>query len=429
MTQFYESMKMALAALASNKMRAALTTTGVVIGIFFVLLMGWVLGGLDKAVTDSFAFFGDDILYVDRFNWDGSISWEEQRNRKKIDYIQYEQVKERLHSAEYVVPTVDRFSTDVRYGDLQLQGTMIYGTNEEYIAMYANNIGEGRFLTDQEAQLGANVVVLGYNVNENLFPNGGAIGQTVRIDGHSYTVIGIMPKRGTMLMDFMDNMAIIPIRRFFSQYGRRSGVTINVKAGGKERLNDVRYETIGVMRAVRSLTPEKDNDFGVNSQEMFTEAIGQLRVVVWSVGLFMTGLSFLVGSIGIMNIMFVSVTERTREIGIRKAVGARRRSILFQFLVESILLCLIGAFIGLLLTVMIAGFKDQLANGIIAVLALFGAVEPDTTVNLSFLSSTIPLAQVAYAVLVAVFVGMLAGVIPAFRAARLNPVEALRAGA
>lgn len=429
MTQLYESMKMAFAALASNKMRAALTTAGVVIGIFFVLLMGWVLGGLDNAVTDSFAFFGDDILYVDRFNWDGSISWDKQRNRKQINYIQYEQVKERLGSAEYVVPTVDRFSTDIRYGDLQLQGTMVYGTNEEYIEMYAGNIGEGRFFNEQESQLGSNVVVLGFNVNESLFPNGGAIGQTIRIDGYTYTVIGVMPKRGTMLFDFIDNMVLIPIRRYFNQFGRYGGVTINVKAGSKERLEDVRYETIGVMRAVRSLAPEQENDFGVNSQEMFTEAIGQLRVVVWGVGLFMTGLSFLVGSIGIMNIMFVSVTERTREIGIRKAVGARRRNILMQFLVESVFLCLIGAVIGLLLTSLIAGFKEEVVNGVIGLLALFGLADPDTAVDLSFLSSTLPLMQIIYAVVVAVVVGVLAGVIPAFRAARLDPVDALRAGA
>lgn len=429
MTQLYESIRMALAALAANKLRAVLTTIGVVIGIFFVLLMGWVLGGLDKAVADSFAFFGDDILYVDRFNWDGSVSWEEQRNRKSIDYIQYEQVKERLQSAEYVVPTVDRFSTDVRHGDLQLQGTMVYGTNEEYIAMYGGNLAEGRFFTGQEAQLGSGVVVLGFNVADNLFPNGNSLGQSIRIDGRPFTVIGVMPKRGTMLFDFVDNTAYIPIRRYFNIYGRRAGVTIGVKAGGRENLENVRYETIGVMRAVRSLGPDEENDFGVNSQEMFTDAIGQLSFMVWAVGLFMTGLSFLVGSIGIMNIMFVSVTERTREIGIRKAVGARRRSIMTQFLVESVLLCLMGAAIGLLLTSLIAWFKDEVVSGVIAALALVGWADPETTVNLSFLSSTIPPTQIFFAVLVAIVVGVLAGVIPAFRAARLDPVEALRAGA
>ena len=428
MTQLFESMKIALAALNANKLRSALTTIGVVIGIFFVLLMGWVLGGLDTALTDSFAFFGDDILYVDRFNWGGGVSWDQQRNRKPIDYNQFERVKQRLHSAEYVVPTTNHFSMDVRHDDLQLQGIRVNGTTNQYIDMFAGNMKEGRFFTDMESQFGANVVVLGYNVDKNLFPNGGSIGQTIRIDGYPFHVIGILPKRGTALMDFVDNVAMIPIKRFFDVFGRRGGVTINVKAGGVEHLEDMRYETIGVMRAVRSLGPDQDNDFGVNSQEMFTDALKQFRFIVWGVGMFMTGLSFLVGSIGIMNIMFVSVTERTKEIGVRKAVGATHRSVLLQFIVESVFLCLVGAGIGLVFTSLIAWFKEPVVNGIISLLALVGMVAPDTSVDLSFLTSTIPLTQVLYAVLVAVVVGVLAGVIPAFRAARLDPVEALRSG-
>ncbi len=428
MTRFLESLKMAWAALIANKLRAALTTMGVVIGIFFVLLMGWVLSGLDKAFVDSFAFFGDDILYVDRFDWSGSISWDKQRNRKPLTWIDFQRAKQRIHTAEYVVPTADEFSTDIRYGDLQLQGTMIYGTNHEYIQMYAGNIGEGRFFTDLESELGSNVIVLGFGVHESLFPQGDAIGRSIRIDGKPFTVIGVMPKRGTMLIDFMDNMVIMPLQRFYGMYGPRSSLTINVKAGSVENVAAVRSETVGVMRSVRSIAPGDDNDFGVNSQEMFRDAVDTIRVMVWSIGIFMTGLAFLVGSIGIMNIMFVSVTERTKEIGIRKAIGARRRSILLQFLIESIALCLVGAAIGLAMTATIAWFKEDVVHGVISLLALFGQADPDLSVDLSFLSSTIPLSQVLVAVLVAVVVGVMAGIVPAFRAARLDPVEALRAG-
>ena len=428
MTRLLESLKMAWAALTANKLRAALTTMGVVIGIFFVLLMGWVLSGLDKAFVDSFAFFGDDILAVDRFDWSGRVSWDKQRNRQPISWQNFQQAKKRIRSAEYVVPTADQFSRDVRYGDLQLEATMIFGTNHEYIEMYANNIGEGRFFNELESQLGSNVVVLGFGVWEKLFPQGDALGRMIRIDGRPFTVIGVMPKRGTMLIDFLDNQIILPLQRFYGMYGTRSSLTINVKAGGKENLEAVRSETIGVMRSVRSIAPDEDNDFGINTQQMFDDAIAVFRAVVWTIGLFMTGLSFLVGSIGIMNIMFVSVTERTREIGIRKAVGARRRSILFQFLVESIALCLVGAAIGLALTATIAWFKAEVVRGIFSALGLFGLADPETTVDLSFLSSTIPPSQIFLAVAVAVVVGVLAGIIPAFRAARLNPVEALRAG-
>ncbi|MGE3801391.1 MAG: ABC transporter permease [Candidatus Kapaibacterium sp.] len=427
MTRIVESIRPAFIALAANKMRAVLTTLGVVIGIFFVLLMGWVLNGLDTAFTQSFAFFGDDILYIDKFDWSGGEDWYAQRNRPKIDSRQYELFKERMRGAEFVVPTIDRFSTNVRHENLQLQGSMVFGTTAEYIDMYSGITAEGRFFTETEAELGANVVVLGQKVNENLFPQGDALGKVVKIDGQPFTVIGVLPKRGTMLIDFIDNMSLIPIKRFFSLYGSRSSLTINVKAGGKERLDDVKYEAIGVMRSVRSLKPDDDDNFGINSQEMFSQFIDITRGVVWGIGLFMTGLAFLVGSIGIMNIMFVSVAERTREIGVRKAVGATQGRILLQFLFESIILSLIGAAIGLILTSTIAAFKDQLVSGVISLLSLLGIVEGDTTVNLSFLSSTIPLTQVVVAVVVAVVVGILAGIIPAFRAARLNPVEALRA--
>ncbi len=427
MTRLIESIRPAFTALAANKMRAVLTTLGVVIGIFFVLLMGWVLDGLDRSFTQSFAFFGDDILYIDKFDWSGGSDWFSQRNRRGIDTRQFELFKERMHGAEYVVPTADRFSTDVRYNDLQLLGTTVFGTTSEYIDMFSGVMADGRFFSEGESDLGTNVVVLGYKVNENLFPQGDGIGRTVRIDGQPFTVIGVLPKRGTMLIDFVDNMVLIPIKRFFNIYGTRSSLTINVKAGGEDRLEDVRYEAIGVMRSVRSLKPGEENDFGVNSQEMFSQFIDVTRAVVWGVGLFMTGLAFLVGSIGIMNIMFVSVAERTREIGVRKAVGATRGRILTQFLIESIILCLLGAVIGLVLTSLIAAFRDELVNGIIALLALVGLADPETTVNLSFLSTTIPPTQILIAVIVAVVVGMLAGIIPAFRAARLDPVEALRA--
>lgn len=428
MTRLLESIKMAYAALAANKLRAALTTIGVVIGIFFVLLMGWVLGGLDKAFVDSFAFFGDDILYVDRWDWSGRTSWEDQRNRTMITHDQFLRARQRIRSAEYVVPTADEYSEDIRYGDLQLEGAMIFGTNQEYIEMYGGNLGEGRFFTELESNLGADVIVLGFGVAESLFPQGDAVGSTIRIDGLPFNVIGVMPKRGTMLFDFMDNIVIMPMERFFNMYGARSSLTINVKAGGAEKVEEVRSETIGVMRSVRSVAPDEDADFSVNSQEMFTEIIETFRYTVWGVGLFMTGLSFLVGSIGIMNIMFVSVTERTREIGIRKAVGARRRSILAQFLVESVVLCMVGAAIGLVMTAGIAYFKQEVVEGVMSILALFNLVDPETSVDLSFLSSTLPLSQVLVAVVVAVVVGILAGIIPAFRAARLDPVEALRAG-
>lgn len=407
MTQLYESIKMAVAALAANKLRAVLTMLGVVIGITFVLLMGWLLGGLDNALEQTLAIFGDDILYVDKYDW-GSNKWFEERNRKDISYQQYLKVKDRIHSAEYVIPTAQRGGAEVRHDDLQINSAMIVGVTNDYIQMLGGNLAEGRFFNELEDESGGLVAVVAYNIAQNLFPNGDPVGRTITIEGLPFTVVGTMPKRGTMLAGFVDDQVIIPVRRFFSLYGNRSRVVINVKAGGVKNLENVKYETIGVLREVRSVAPGMPNDFAVNEQEQFRQQADQLRLVVWSVGLAMTGLSFLVGSIGIMNIMFVSVTERTKEIGIRKAIGATRRSILTQFLVEAVLLCLMGAVVGF---------------GITSAVAYFAA----TSLDVSFLQPTIAGSQIAIAVLVSVVVGVLAGIIPAFRAARMDPVEALRA--
>lgn len=402
---------MAFAALTANKMRAVLTTLGVVIGITTVLVMGWALTGLDTALEDTLAIFGDDILYVDKYEWTGR-RWMESRNRKNITYDQFLKVQRRMQSAQYVLPTTRRGSEDVRYGDLQFNSAMILGVTSDYNNMLGGNLHDGRFFTEMEDNAGSGVAVLGINVAENLFPNQDAMGKRVRINGIPFTVIGTLPKRGSIGFDMVDNQILIPLKKFFSLYGSNSRIVINVKAGGADRLDEVRYETIGVMRQVRSLAPGQEDDFAINTQQAFRDQTAQLRFIVFGVGLMLTGLSFLVGSIGIMNIMFVSVTERTKEIGIRKALGATRRRILLQFLVEAIVLCLLGSVIALIIT---------------SVGAYFGAIWLQQEFSLDFLSPYIPPAQVLLAILVSVMVGVLAGIIPAYRGARMDPVDALRA--
>ena len=278
--------------------------------------------------------------------------------------------------------------------------------------MYGGNVKEGRFFSEIEEQSGGFVVAIGANVAKSLFPKGDAVGRVVKIEGIPFTVIGVMPKRGSLLADMVDDQLLIPIKRFFGLYGNGIRVVINVKAGGVDRVEDVRYATLGAMREVRSIGLGQRDDFSINTQDQFRKQSDQLRAIVWGVGLVMTGLSFLVGSIGIMNIMFVSVVERTKEIGIRKAIGATRSSVLQQFLVESILLCLIGTAIGVVLT---------------SAVAYAGSYAAEKYWEIDVLDSTISISQLILAAVVSVAVGVLAGIIPAFRASRLDPVEALRA--
>jgi len=402
---------MALAALSSNKLRAMLTTLGVVIGITTVLLMGWFLAGLDNALEQTLSIFGDDILYIDKYDWTGG-NWMENRNRPNITYDQFLKVRERIQTAEVVVPTVRRGTEKVQYGDLQLVDMVLMGVGVDYGPIIGNAISDGRFFNETEDNTGAAVAVIAKNLTDNLFPNIDPIGRKIKIDGLPFTVIGTIAKRGSLGFDNVDDQIFIPIKKFFSVYGNSSRVVITVKAGGVDKLEDVTYETIGVMRQVRSLGPGEKDNFAVNTQQAFRDQSAQLRTIVFGVGIAMTGLSFLVGSIGIMNIMFVSVTERTKEIGIRKALGATRKSILAQFLVEAVALCMVGSVIAFLVT---------------ALFAWLGSIWLKDQFDITFLSSTVPLSQIVVAIVVSVIVGILAGILPAYRGARMDPVDALRA--
>ncbi|MFW5702171.1 MAG: ABC transporter permease, partial [Bacteroidota bacterium] len=289
----------------------------------------------------------------------------------------------------------------------------VVGAESNHARTPAGEILIGRHFTPFEEEIGANVAVLGYNVYESVFPRGDAIGKTVKINGHKFFVSGVITKQGTMFFDFIDNQVFIPLSTFnaiFGNFGR--SFSIAIKAGSEERLDFVRSQTRGYMRMIRNLEPWEDDDFAINETKAFESSVKEIRYGVWSVGIGMTVLSFLVGIIGIMNIMFVSVTERTKEIGIRKAIGAKRRSILLQFIVEAAALCFIGAIIAFIVCS--------------AIVYAAATLLPKAVPGLSFLSPVIPYELLAVATVVSVIVGMLAGLIPAIRASRLDPVDALR---
>jgi len=409
-TEITESFRIALSVIRAHKMRSGLTALGVIIGIIAVTLMGSAIAGIEVGFERSLSVIGDDILYVEKWPWHHVDDWWNYRNRRRIE-VRYADDLKRIIAATpnseliTAVPTLNT-GRSVKYGDNMVRGVFTQGTTEEFLVTSTSSFKEGRFFTETESRGGQNVIVLGYDVAEALFPGRSALGNTVSIDGNPYRVIGVWGKMGTFLGLFsLDTQAVVPIGSFIKNFSSRQDCSIRVKVKDKNRLEAARDELRGDMRRVRGLRPELKDDFEINAQEGLRSTIGPIKAGIASAGLFVTGLALFVGAIGIMNITYVSVKERTREIGTRKAVGAKRRTILLQFLVEAIAICLIGGAVGLTLSWLLCT----------AVAAAFPSFPMRFSVGL-----------VITGLIVSTITGIFSGFAPALSASRLDPIEALR---
>ena len=398
---FLESFRIAMTSIFSNKSRSILTALGIIIGVLSVTLMGTLISGLDKGFDKSMAFLGKDIFSISRWEWFGDADWWEVRNRPRMRLEYVDVIKEKSSYAEAVAPVMQRGAVLSR-GELSTAGTQIFGTNTDYMSTITANIAQGRFFTEGEDRSGSRVTIIGNDIAENLFVKQDPIGEYLKIDGIKFRVIGIMEKQGKFLGLFsVDNQAIIPVGTSVRLFSRRGFIRISVKVP-PENIVDAKDELYGIMRQTRGLKPSQKDDFAINQTEAFERQYNQIKFAIGGTGIFITILSLVVGGIGIMNIMFVSVQERTKEIGVRKAIGATKNMILTQFLMEAISICLIGGLIGLLM-----------ASGLSFVIN-------------KFFPSTMPLWLAFTSILLSVLVGVLSGVVPSYRAARLDPIDALR---
>jgi putative ABC transport system permease protein len=403
-TEFIECLRIAWDAVRANKLRAGLTTLGIVIGIVTVTLMGTAIEGLRRGFTQSIAVLGTDVLYVQRFDWfiNSHAEWMRQNKRREITLPQFRELNRHVSSAVAMAPMVDG-GQPVKHGNRSAAAVHVIGTTESFLLTGGLNLGEGRFLSAGESEGGRPVCVLGSQTATNLFPIGSPLGARVHIGGFPFEVVGVLEKQGEFLGAFsLDNQVIIPIGQFIELFWRFPDISIQIKAASVDALEDTREEVRGAMRKVRRLEPGQDDDFSINQQEQFLNTFNRVIGTIATAGLFITGLSLFVGGIGIMNIMFVSVAERTKEIGIRKAIGAKRRVILLQFLTEAAAICLLGGLIGLAIA------------------------WPGTLLLAKFMPATMSIPIVATAIGVSLLTGVVAGFLPAWRAARLNPVDALR---
>ncbi len=402
--ELVEGVLIAGGAIRANKMRSVLATLGIVIGIVTVTLMGTAITGLNKAFLGSISTLGADVMHVSKYSWfmNSYAEWMRAQNRQEITLAQVQAVEGQLTLASAVAPFTE-WRAPVRYKKRSSQRVTVVGTTEKFLQTGGVNVAHGRFLLDTEVAGGRPICVLGSQVASNLFLTESPLGKSVRVGEYVFEVVGVLERMGSFLGEFsLDNQVIIPVKQMLACFSSRPFFGIQVKAVSLDRLEESKEELRGVLRKIRRVPPTQEDDFSINQQEMFIDTFHRVAGTIAAVGLFITGLSLFVGGIGIMNIMFVSVAERTREIGIRKAIGARRRTILLQFLIESAGICLLGGLVGLAIAY------------------------PLTFVMNKFLPATMSVAAAGVALAVALLTGVASGFLPAWRAARMDPVEALR---
>ena len=401
-TEIYEGMAISWSAIRANKLRSVLTTLGIVIGIVTVTLMGTAIEGINRSFLNNISSIGADVLYVERFSWfiQTSQEWFEDLKRPAVSLDDVDAIQREMTMAEAVAPVVEE-QTRVKYKRRGSSSAPVIGTTEQFQETGGLTVSQGRFLTAAECDGGRPVCVLGSVLATNLFQREPAIGQKFFVSGSPFEVVGVLDKIGGFASD-TDQAVILPIPQFTSLIDDSPDYEIQVKVKNLAQLADAKDELRGVLRRARHIPPDAPDNFSVDQQDEFLKVFHQVAGTLAIIGLFITGLSLFVGGIGIMNIMFVSVAERTREIGVRKAIGAKRRTILLQFLIEAACICLIG--------------------GIIALLIAW----PATLLVRKAMPATMSPLVVCISLFFSALTGLAAGIFPAWRAARMNPVDALR---
>ena len=408
----YESIVQAFQQLSANKLRSFLSLTGISIGIICIISVLSAVDSLKDNVSASFEKLGNDVLYIDKMPWneDPSQNWWKYQQRPQPSYEDLEVIKKKSKLSDMASFSVFMPSRTIKFGASSIEGAFMAGVTDDYAEIFNFDFEKGRFFTPFESANGTNRVILGAVVAEKLFGTIDPIGKEINIKGLDFQVIGVLRKEGTTLINIFqfDEAVVISFntaKKLINVKSRNSwGTSLNVKANAGANLDDLKDEITGILRSTRKIKPRENENFAVNQLSMFTNLLEPIFSTMNVVGIFIGGFSILVGMFSVANIMFVSVKERTSIIGIKKALGARPIVILLEFLIESVVLCLVGALIGLLIV-----------YGLLKLATIAFSYE-------IYLSGS----NILIALILSLVIGILSGLIPAWQAARLDPVEAMR---
>ncbi|PTY00077.1 ABC transporter permease [Opitutus sp. ER46] len=403
-----EILRLAFSSLTSNKLRSILTILGIAVGVFSVIGVMTLINGMRSSIESGLNVLGANSFQVSK--WPPLIfsheQWMKYRNRRDLNFATSRRFKELMADSATINLQIGRGGLTVVVRDRRTNPNVrLAGSDENFITAFNYDVGVGRNIGLDDVEYGRPVCVLGADVAQRVYPEGDALGQLVRIGGQNYTVIGVLKPKGSSFGQSQDNFVLTPITRFLAVYGTaRRSISINVQAPSQAELPATQEKATGMMRLVRGLHPEDPNDFEVFSNESLIEAFNKIANVVAVGALIVSGIALLASGVGVMNIMLVSVTERTKEIGVRKSIGAKKVNILLQFLAEAVALSLIGGS---------AGIAIGVGGGNLVAFFMHTGI-------------TFPWLWAGIGLVTCGGIGIVFGLYPAWKAASLDPIEALR---
>ena len=409
-----ESFSFAFRALRMNKLRTFLSLLGITIGIFSIITVFTITDALETKVRTDVESLGNNVIYIQKWPWvpeegsDGEYPWWKYMNRPLPGFKEMDELEKKLTTAKSMTYAATIDGQLIKYENNSIENAQILCVSHGYQNIKSFELADGRYFSEQESANGRPVCFIGHNIATSLFPSGNALGKFLVVRGRKFNIIGVVQKEGTSLVDIsLDDAMVIPVsfaRNIVNLRSDRMDPYIMVKAKDGISTMELKDDLKGAMRSIRKIKPREDNDFALNEISLLSSSLDEmfstLGIAGWVIGMF----SILVGGFGIANIMFVSVKERTSIIGIQKSLGAKNYFILMQFLVEAVVLCVIGGMLGLLLVFIGASIASDL-----------------TDFNMHLTAS-----NVATGIIISGVIGIVSGFIPAHNASRMNPVDAIR---